>query len=138
MNVEIKENTKKSIDTVKIASNGYRWNLGVYTSNFVRQFPSNTILFINIGTSDLKINDIGTLRVGESRSFEGNQNEVDFTMWKFTFAAGGALEVWFKEDYGQNIISEYNRKGFIDQSKIPNKREQDKKRARYERDKGDF
>lgn len=83
----------------------YKWVVNTYSEDFVRQFPSNTVLFKNNGLNTVVINDVYELLAGESLQLWGNQNELDVTIYKATFSgAGNKLSVWTKEDAGIEAI----------------------------------
>lgn len=108
-----------------------------FTEASARAFYCNAIVYINSGTSNVILNDIYTLLPGQSIAFNGNQNEVDSTVYKIQFSAGGAnlLQCWIKEDAGNTKYNSYPANSFylLD----VDKREQDKRRAGVNRVKGE-
>lgn len=125
-----------------VVPNSVRWTVYNFNTAFTRQFPSNTVLFINtapvptvapFNTPAVFINDIFTLIPGASLALNCNKDEIDLTIYKATFEDGAALSVWIKEDAGIKLPGSF--KDYYDYSNVakPNKREADKKRVNNRR-----
>ena len=121
---------KQNFFFVKQKTNSYRWTVNTFSTSFARQFPGNTILFINNGLLSATINDVFPLPVGASLSLEGGKNEVDSTIYKLSFAAGAgaSVSIFTKEDAGIDIVTEYSNQSLEDLV-IPDRRKVDKERA---------
>lgn len=98
---------------VKIKPNSIGFVPYSFDQNFARVFNSNAIVFINLGATTVLINSVFTLLPsllpgtlsGASISFNGNQNEIDSTIWQIAFVGAGVknLQVWIKEDKGLSL-----------------------------------
>ena len=91
---------------VSIDTNEVQFQAFTYAGPFTRIFFCNSILFVNSGTGNVFINDVFTLFPGASLSLDGNQNEIDTTVYKVAFAPGftNSLQVWVKGDKGVQAI----------------------------------
>lgn len=92
MNNQIVEQKSKSV----------YWQVFVYGSTNTRQFFCNAIIFTNQGTVNAFLNDVFTLQPGDTLSLNCDQNEVDETVYKMSFATGGInkLAVAYKINSG--------------------------------------
>jgi len=101
-----------------------------YSSDSSRIFYGNAITFINSGTLNVLINDIFLLIPGASLSLNGNQNEIDSTVYKISFASGAGtklLQGFIKYDAGISGTPVYPKNAFY--TKEPNKKDQDRLRT---------
>lgn len=146
---EIIEIINASKFNTQVITNSVRWIPYAFSANFTRQFPSNTVLFINttavpavapFNTPAVLINDIFRLIPGASLALNANKDEIDMTIYKCTFDAGATLSIWIKEDAGMKLPNEFNP--YKDYNKIPtpDKRLQDKefRKNRVGRKGGEF
>lgn len=104
------------------------YNIGV---NENRIFYCNAIMFINRGSGNAYINDFILVPPNESISLECDQNEVDFTPYKFTFvpAATISMQVMAKENEGSHMFVE--AKLALGRLPAPDRRKQIKERMKY-------
>jgi len=109
-----------------------------FSDNSSRSFNCNAIVFINSGTVNVSLNDIFLLVPGASIALNGNQNEIDSTIYKITFSAAAGtklLQGWQKYDAGITTEPPYPKYAFY--TKEPNKKDQDKARAGHTARKGE-
>jgi hypothetical protein len=92
------------MDKVYIKQNFVNFSAFAFTDNFTRVFYCNAIEFVNQGTSLVYINDVFLIPPGASQKNNGNQNEIDLTVYKasFPFQPGlvNNLQIWVKVDSG--------------------------------------
>ena len=96
-----------------------------FANDFTRTFNCNAIRFINSGTGIIFINDVFQLQPGASLGNEGNQNEIDLTVYRINFAPGfiNLLQIWVKTDAGTAYITD-KLTSFIKGAKIIDRRTQ--------------
>ena len=82
------------------------WQQYTFSQNQTRQFFCNAILFKNQGTGDVIINDVYTIQPGDADSFNCDQNEIDASVYKISFAPGATtnkLAISVKINQGTTI-----------------------------------
>jgi hypothetical protein len=89
---------------VRIQRNRIQFRYFSFSENFSRIFYCNSILFQNNGTSTILINYVFKLSPGAALEMDGNQNEIDISVYSIQFipAVGvvNSLQVVIKEDAG--------------------------------------
>lgn len=70
----------------------YKVEISQYSSNIKIDSNCNSISFVNAGTVDCTINQF-ILPAGASLSIDGNENEIDTTIYNITFASVGLIQV---------------------------------------------
>jgi len=110
-------------EEIKIKPSTYRWTMYAISTNDSRQFPGNVVMFVQATTFPVVINDVFVLPgvVGSMLSLNGNQNEIDLTLYKFSIPSGGKVFVMVKEDAG--ILAELRPVPNSTDSYIPDRRE---------------
>lgn len=114
----------KEVTLVKVKPNAIGFTAYSFDKNFARVFNCNAIVFINLGSTTVLINSVFTLLPsllpgtlsGASIAFTGNQNEIDPTVYQVGFIGAGVnnLQVWIKEDKGNNVNEHTNQMRYED------------------------
>jgi hypothetical protein len=77
--------------TVPKKDRQYIVDIQFYAGSQINTIPvgCNAILFINTGTANVVINGVLVITAGEFFAIDGNQDEVDMTLYRFFFQGAG-------------------------------------------------
>ena len=67
----------------------FKIDINQYSENILISSKSNAITFLNVGTTNVLINNV-TLVPGSNLAIQGNENEIDITEYRLDFGTNTA------------------------------------------------